>query len=431
MVAMTAGEVRQAIRRETVRLMLLRELAPDPWFGPDGAARANQRPPDGDWRTWLILAGRGFGKTRTAAEWIRREVRDGRMARVALLGATAADVRDVMIEGPSGLVEACRSVGFGASYEPSRRRVTFENGAVAFAYSAEEPDRLRGPQHDGAWLDEAAAFKSEDAWDQLQFGLRIGANPRQIVTTTPKPVPLIRRLAADASTAVTRGSTYDNADNLAPAFLAQIVSRYEGTRIGRQELQGELLEDVEGALWSLDLIDRARLPEDAELPTLTRIVVAVDPQAGYDPLSDSETGIVVAGRDAAGHVYVLADISRNATPNEWGGAAVEAYRDWQADRIVAEANQGGVMVEHVLQTVDADAPITLVRASRGKIARAEPVAALYEQGRVHHVGAFAKLEDQLTTFVPDTATSSPDRLDALVWAVTEMVLDAPPEPGIY
>ena len=401
--------------------------AGDPWYGPHGAARDSQRPPDGEWRTWLLLAGRGFGKTRTAAEWVRREIQERRATRVALVGSTAADVRDVMVEGISGLLASCRAAGLEARYEPSRRRVVFPAlGAVAFTYSAEEPDRLRGPQHDLAWVDEAAAFKGEDAWDQLQFGLRLGQNPRQVVTTTPRPVPLIRRLVKDPTTATTRGSTYDNRDNLAPAFLEQIVARYEGTRLGRQELQGELLEDVEGALWSVALIDAARRRRE-ELPELTRIVVAIDPQAGYSPDGDlSETGLVVCGRDAAGEGWVLADASGNFTPNEWAAKAVALWREWHADRIVAEANQGGVMVESTLRTVYAKAPVKLVRASRGKLARAEPVAALYEQGKVHHVGGFPELEDQMTGYVPDTATRSPDRMDALVWALTDLLLGRQP-----
>lgn len=400
----------------------------DPW---GETRRPNQVPPHGDWRTWLLMAGRGFGKTRTGAEFVREEIMAGRARRVALVAPTAADARDVMVEGQSGLLAVCAAYGIVAHYKPSLRRVDFVNGARATLYSAEESERLRGPQHDLAWCDELGAWGNPDTWDQLQFGLRIGANPRQVVTTTPRPVPLVRRLVADPSTVVTRGSTFDNRDHLAPAFIAQIAAKYEGTRLGRQELAGELLEDVEGALWSLDLIEQARMRPEA-VPQLARIVVAIDPQAGYSADGDlSETGMIVAGVDAEGHAYVLNDLSANYTPGGWAARAVEAYRDAEADRIVAEANQGGEMVLHALATVDPNAPVTLVRASRGKQARAEPVAALYEQGRVHHVGLFPKLEDQMATYVPERSTRSPDRMDALVWAVTSLVLDAEPTPGIW
>jgi len=411
------------VREAALRRALVRKLSPDPWFGPEGLARANQRPPEGSWRTWLLLAGRGFGKTRTAAEWVRHEIAQGSMRRVALVGATAADVRDVMIEGPSGLLASCRDAGLAARYEPSRRRVVFPTvDAVAFAYSAEEPDRLRGPQHDGAWVDEAAAFGGEETWDQLQFGLRLGSNPRQVVTTTPRPVALIRRLVGDPTTVVTRGSTYDNRENLAPAFLEQIVARYEGTRLGRQELFGEVLDDVQGALWNLAMLEGAQRRRD-EVPQLVRVVVAIDPQAGYDPDGElSETGIVVAGVDRARQGWVIADRSGNYTPNQWAERAMAAFHEFKADRVIAEANQGGVMVESTLRTVAPRAPITLVRATRGKLARAEPVAALYEQGKVFHAGVFRELEEQMTQYVPERAKRSPDRMDALVWALTHLML---------
>lgn len=413
-----------------VRDRAARSLAPDPWYGAAGAARANQRPPAGDWTTWLLLAGRGFGKTRTAAEWVRWKIQHGAAGRVALLGATGADVRDVMVEGPSGLVACCRAAGLDARYEPSRRRVVFGNGALAFAYSAEEPDRLRGPQHDGLWADEVAAFPDGEALDQAQFGLRLGSHPQQVLTTTPKPVPHLRALLRLPGLVTTRGSTYDNIGNMAPGFRA-FVDRFEGTRLGRQELAGELLDDVEGALWSLDLIDRGRVSPD-DVPDLVRVVVAVDPQAAYEESGDlSETGIVVAGVCAERHLWVLADLSGNLTPGGWGARAVAAQRDHAADRIVAEANQGGEMVRHTLETVDPLAPVAMVRASRGKIARAEPVAALYEQGRAHHAGSFPRLEDQMTTYVPGTSSRSPDRMDALVWAATSLVLDPAARPMVW
>lgn len=389
-------------------------------------ARPNQLPPPGAWSTWLVLAGRGYGKSRLGAEFIRAEVEAGRARRVALVGRSAADVRDVMIEGESGIL-ACSPPWCRPLYEPSKRRLSWPSGAVATAYSADEPDQLRGPQHDLAWADELAAWSYPDAWDQLQMGLRLGAHPRQVVTTTPRPTPIIRRLLADASTTTTRGSTYDNAANLAPSFLAEVRRRYDGTRLGRQELYAEILDDTPGALWTRDRIEASRV---RVAPVLRRVVVAIDPAVSADEGSD-ETGIVVAGIDAEGHAFVLADRSGRMSPDAWARAARDARKDHQADRIVAEANQGGAMVELTIRTVDPLAPVRLVHASRGKQARAEPVAALYEQGRVHHVGCLPQLEDQLCTWVPGQSAASPDRLDALVWALTDLVLDAPPTPAIW
>ena len=359
-------------------------------------AHDGQRPPHGDWRVWLLLAGRGFGKTRTGAEYVRAMVGMRKARRIALVAPTAADARGVMVEGESGLL----SIGppeERPDYEPSKHLLTWPNGAIATTYSADEPDRLRGPQHDLAWCDELAAWRYPQAWDMLMFGLRLGADPRAIVTTTPRPTRFIRELLADPKVAVTHGRTVENAKNLAPAFLDQIVRRYEGTRLGRQELDAEILEDVPGALWSHGLIDAARA-ETA--PELTRIVVAIDPAVSSDEDAD-ETGIVVAGKDAAGHGYVLADLSGRYTPTEWARAAVAAYRAHDADRIVAEVNNGGEMVEATLRIVDPGVPYAAVHAARGKVARAEPVAALYEQGRVHHLGAFPALEDQMCGFVHD------------------------------
>lgn len=380
-------------------------------------ARAAQLAPPGDWRIWLILAGRGFGKTRSGAEWIRQQVDQGKAGRIALVGATAADVRDTMVEGESGLLRVFPDEQ-RPRYEPSKRRVTFHTGAIATTYSADEPDRLRGPNHDLAWADEVAAWRYAESWDQLMFGLRIGDRPRAVATTTPKPTRLIRTLVERHDTAVTRGSTYDNASNLSPAFLDEMRSRYEGTRLGRQELDAELLLDAEGALWTRDLLDGART---TTVPTLSRVVVAIDPAVTANTGSD-ETGIIVAGVGVDGDGYVLEDRTVKGTPAEWAAAAVTAYHVHKADRIVAESNQGGDMVSHTLRTVDKNVPIRLVHASRGKRTRAEPVAALYEQGRVHHAGPFPELEDQLCTWTPDGA--SPDRLDALVWALTELMVGA-------
>jgi phage terminase large subunit-like protein len=377
--------------------------------------REAQQPPSDDWRVWLLLAGRGFGKTRTGAEFVRAMVAFGLARRIALVGPTALDARAVMVEGESGLL----SVGAPHDrphYEPSLHRLTWDNGAVATVFSADEPNRLRGPQHDLAWCDELAAWRYPQAWDMLMFGLRLGADPRCVVTTTPRPIKLIRELLADPKVVATRGRTVENAAHLAPAFLDQIVRRYEGTRLGRQELDGEILDDMPGALWSHGLIDAARVTVH---PDLVRIVVAIDPAASSGEHAD-ETGIIVAGRDAEGHGYVLADASGHYPPAEWAKAAVIAYRTHHADRIVAEVNNGGEMVEAMLRMTDPNVPFAAVHASHGKVARAEPVAALYEQGRVHHLGAFAPLEDQMCAFSSDfdrnIAGYSPDRVDALVWA---------------
>ena len=388
--------------------------------------RPKQTAPPGDWRVWLILAGRGFGKTRTGAEFIRAQVDKGNARHIALVGATAADVRDTMIEGESGLL-AIYPAGQRPRYEPSKRRVTFHNGDTASAYSADEPDRLRGPNHDLAWADELAAWRYPDAWDQLMFGLRIGQHPKVVVTTTPRPIPIIQRLmkATDGSVAVTRGSTYENTANLAPDFINEMRKRYEGTRLGRQELYAEILEDVDGALWDRDNIDNFRISKP---PELTKVVVAIDP-AVTNTAESAETGIIVAGRDDSGHGYLLDDRSMKASPADWASAAVAAYHAHKADMIVAEANQGGDLVTHLLRTVSKNIPIRLVHASRGKRTRAEPVAALYEQGKIHHVGFFSLLEDQLCSWVPDYSPS-PDRLDALVWAFSDLIIDSARQPPV-
>ena len=380
--------------------------------------RQGQTTPTGDWRVWLILAGRGWGKTRTGAEFIREQVDAGAATHIALVGPTAGDVRDTMIEGESGLL-SIYPAHQRPRYEPSKRRVTFHNGAMATAFSADEPDRLRGPNHDLAWADELAAWRYPEAWDMLQLGLRIGVQPRTVVTTTPKPIPLVRRLIAteDGTIHMTRGSTFENRANLAGAFLDEVTARYEGTRLGRQELYAEVLDDVDGALWSRDQLEDNRVTDH---PPLRRVVVAIDPAAG-SKADNAETGIVVVGLGDDGQGYVLDDVSLRGTPNDWSRAAISAFHAHKADRIVAEANQGGDMVSHTLRTVDQNVPIKMVHASRGKRTRAEPVAALYEQGRVHHLGFHAELEEQLCSWVPDHAIS-PDRLDALVWGLTEIMV---------
>lgn len=391
-------------------------------------ARPSQLSPSGeDWLVWLLLAGRGFGKSRTGAEWIRSQAEASPTARLALIGPTAADVRDVMIEGESGIM-AISPPWLRPIYEPSKRRVTWPNGAMATAYSADEPERLRGPQHSGAWCDELASWRYPEAWDMLQFGLRLGDRPRTVVTTTPKPTRLIRDLLQRKDCHVTRGSTYDNRSNLAKPFLDAIVQKYEGTRLGRQELYAEVLADVPGALWTQRGLDDYRVQV---CPPLARIVVAVDPAITSGEAAN-ENGIIVAGAAPDASAYVLEDWSLRGSPDEWARKAVAAYRKHGADCIVAEANQGGEMVAQVIKSV-ADIPVKLVRATRGKYVRAEPISALYEQGRVHHVGVLPTLEEQMTSFTPERAADrsdgfSPDRVDALVWALTELFpeITAPP-----
>lgn len=401
-------------------------------------ARDNQLPPAGAWFVWLVLAGRGFGKTRTGAEWVLQRVRDG-ARRIALVAPTAADTRDTMVEGPAGILR-CAHPTERPLYEPSKRRLTWPNGAVATTFSAEEPERLRGPQHDTAWCDELCAWRySQETWDQLMFGLRQGDDPRVVVTTTPRPIPLLRTLLGDANTRTTRGSTYDNSANLARRFLEQLRRKHEGTRLGRQELFADVLEDTPGALWTLAMFDKNRVQSH---PDFARAVVAVDPQAS-DPTeteAGAETGIV-AGGIAGRHGYLTHDRSGRYTPAEWGEHAVLLHDEIRADAIVAEKNNGGAMVGYVVKSAaeklyrakrraTPHINVNLVSASRGKQTRAEPVSALDEQGLLHHVGAHAVLEDQCTTWVPNTGKPSPDRMDARVWLFTELMLGgAPPEDG--
>lgn len=382
-------------------------------------ARAKQLPPASAWRIWLILAGRGFGKTRTGAEWIRAGAENGRFKRMALIGATAADVRDVMVEGESGML-AIAPPWRRPLYEPSKRRLTWPSGAIATLLSADDPDQVRGHQFDAAWADEIAAWPRVEAWHNLMMSLRLGADPRCVATTTPRPLDWLRTLAEAPDTVLTQGHSEENRDNLAPGFLAAMRQAYGETRLGRQELGGEFLADVPGALWRRGQLDDLRIAP-AALPELDRIVVAIDPAASHHGGSN-ETGIVVAGR-AGADGYVLEDLSGRLSPAEWAGEALAAYRRHKADRIVAEINQGGDMVGQVLRSIDPAAPLSLVRASRGKRLRAEPVAALYEQRRVRHVGGLARLEDQMCSFTgAREGALSPDRLDALVWALTDLLL---------
>ena len=365
---------------------------------------------------WLILAGRGFGKTRAGAEWVRGLVESGEGKRIALIAPTASDARDVMVEGESGLLNICPP-DFKPLYEPSKRRLTWPNGAVATTYSADEPERLRGPQHDFGWCDEIAAWRYPATFDMFRFGLRLGKRPRSLITTTPKPIKLLRQLVTQDNVVITRGSTFENKANLARAFIDEITRQYEGTRLGRQELWAEILDDAAGALWTRAMLEQARTNEYPD--DLERVVVAIDPAVTSKESSD-ETGIVVCGRK--GHRgFILADHSGRYSPNEWARKAVEVYHRHGADRIVAEVNNGGDLVQSVLQTGDRRGSYKAVRASRGKRTRAEPVAALFEQQRVSICGAFNELEDQLCTWDASDGSPSPDRLDAMVWGLHELM----------
>jgi predicted phage terminase large subunit-like protein len=385
----------------------------------DGWARDEQKPPSGDWFVWLLRSGRGFGKTRTGSETVRHYVGQG-YRRIALVGQTKADVRDTMVEvGESALLNVCPPTD-RPEYQPSKRRVVWPNGAMAILYSGDEPDQLRGPQHDLAWVDELAKFKyPQETWDNLMLGLRVGPDPRVVVTTTPRPIPLLKHLIEQPSTVDVQRPTYDNVANLHPRYVQQVIEPMRGTRLGRQEIEGEILTDTPGALWTYERIDKGRVHDLAE-NALVRVVVAIDPAMTATDGSD-ETGIMMAGLGRDGDYYVLRDASLKASPHGWASMAVGLYHQHKADRIIGETNNGGDMVGSTIRAVDASVSYKGVHASRGKYTRAEPVAALYEQGRVHHVGAFAELEDQMCTYVPGDS-NSPDRMDALVWALTDLAL---------
>jgi phage terminase large subunit-like protein len=390
-------------------------------------ARSNQLPPPGtNWLTWLVLAGRGFGKTRSGSEWVIDLVQNKGYRRGAIVAEDAGDARDVMIEGESGIL-ACSPPWFTPIYEPSKKRITWPNGARATIFSADDPEALRGPQHDFAWMDELCKWRyQQETWDQLQFGLRLGKRPIQMITTTPKPTKLLKEIIARKSTIVTKGHTYDNLDNLAETFKEAIVSRYEGTRLGRQELNAEILDDNPNALFHQPLIENARIKKDQVPADLNMTVVAIDPPATGNKDSD-ECGIVVASRDNPNTNRAKFFVHKDGTvqgrsPERWAATAISLYYQFMANAIVAEVNQGGDMVETVIKSVDPTVRVIKVHASKGKWIRAEPVAGLYEQGRVHHIGVFSELEDQMCDFDPSGTVDgkSPDRLDALVWALTEL-----------
>jgi phage terminase large subunit-like protein len=402
-----------------------------PWLF-DFWALPHQLPPDGAWRSWVIMGGRGAGKTRAGAEWVRAQVEGagpgdpGRARRVALVGETHDQVRAVMVEGQSGII-ACSPPDRRPVWEATRRRLVWPNGAVAEAFSAHDPDSLRGPQFDAAWVDELAKWKrAEEAWDMLQFALRLGDHPQQVVTTTPRNIGVLKTILANPSTVVTHAPTEANRAYLAAGFLDEVRRRYEGTRIGRQELDGVLLEDAEGALWTSTGLESCR--ED-KAPALSRVVVAVDPpvtgHAGSDACGIVVVGAVTEGPPQTWQAWVLEDASVSAaSPTEWARVAIAAMDRHGADRLVAEVNQGGDLVETVIRQIDPMVPYRAVRAARGKVARAEPVAALYEQGRVRHLRGLGALEDQMCRITARgyEGKGSPDRVDALVWALSDLII---------
>lgn len=376
-------------------------------------ARPSQLPPQKEFSTWAIIAGRGFGKTRTGAEWTKAQAQGAYTSRLALIGPTASDVRDTMIEGESGIL-ACSHPDFRPVYTPSKRKLEWPNGVQAFTYSAEEPERLRGPQHGAAWCDELAAWRYWETFEQLEYGLRLGDNPIKIVTTTPKPRKELIELLRASDTVVTKGSTLDNAANLPKKFIDKLLDKYAGTRIGQQEIYAELLEEFEGALWRRAWIDDYRVPQAPEMPL---IVVGVDPAVTAKKTSD-ETGIVAAGIGVDGRYYVLDDRSLIDTPENWAKLSVNLINELQGNFIVAEVNNGGDLVETVLNLHEPKARIRKVWASKGKYARAEPISMLYEQGKVSHVGYLPDLETEMCTWdATDSKARSPNRIDALVWAL--------------
>ncbi len=397
-------------------------------------ARPAQLPPAGDWRIWLIMAGRGFGKTRTGAEWIRTVAAGDPAARIALVAASLGEARAVMVEGESGVLATSPPERM-PDFEPSLRRITWPNGAQATLYSAGEPESLRGPQHSHAWCDEVAkwdnaAGRALACWDNLLMGLRLGDRPRALATTTPRAVPLLRRLLAEEGLVVTRGRTEDNRPNLPPRFVRDIRRTYGQSLLGRQELDGELIEDLPGALWTRALIEQHREPAASARPA--RTVIGVDPPASAQ---GDACGIVVCALGEDGVARVLADASvERPSPERWARAVARTARAWRADRVIAEANQGGAMVASVLRAASVALPLRLVHAARGKTARAEPVAALYEAGRVRHAGTFPALEDELCGLLAgggyEGPGRSPDRADALVWAMTELMLRRRASPRV-
>lgn len=409
-------------------------------FSYEFLARDNQLPPDGDWNVWFLNCGRGFGKTWTGVQWVREQVKQGKK-RIAAVASTNSDILRVMVKGESGFLSLCwkgdktykgKEMGF-PEWSPTKRTLTWANGAQVEFYSAEEPERLRGPQFEAAWCDETASWnKDQETWDMLQFCLRLGKHPRVCVTTTPKSTVLIRKLLKDPKTVITTGSTFDNTNNLAATYLTAVREQYEGTRLGRQELYAEVLTENEGALWTADMIDNCQITS-SELPPLIRKVVAVDPAVSSNVESDN-TGIVVAGICEQGKAYILGDYTFKGSPETWANKVVSLYHEFECSRIVYESNQGKDLIPSLFKTIDENLPLKGVHASTAKMARAEPVSALYEQGKVFHVrdseAPLTELETQLTTWEPLGKFKSPDRLDAMVWALTELLLKGYAKPQL-
>lgn len=395
-------------------------------------ARPKQMAPKEPWSTWLLLAGRGFGKTKTGSEWIRSKIcgktplmaGPGNHRFIAIVAETAADAREVIVKGPAGILVS-HPKSHRPTYVAHNRSLTWPNGAVAMLYNGTEPDQLRGPQHSLAWIDELCKFRYiKESWDMLQFGLRLGDNPQQLITTTPRPLALLREIMSHDSTVVTRGSLYENRANLASKFVHSIIDRYAGTRLGRQEIDGEIVDDVPGALWTRGMFDECRKGPKFDAPPMKRLVVAVDPATKASTSDDviAETGIIVAGVGEDGRGYVIDDRSCRLGPSGWAKVSIAAFEYYEADCIVVEVNNGGDMVEEVIRAVRATVPIKKVWASRGKTTRAEPIAALYEQKRIHHLGSFPMLEDEAVQFTPWGIEGDlpSDRVDAMVWAFSHL-----------
>ena len=382
-------------------------------------SRPEQVTPAGDWDIWLILAGRGWGKTLTGAMDAVIYAIKNPESQVAVVTPTFGDIRRVAFGGVSGILKhlprECLMSGRGQGYNATASEIRLFNGSKIMGFSATEPDRLRGPQFHRAWCDELAAWQYPDTFDQLQFGLRLGDKPQCVITTTPKPTPIIKNLISRTNICVTRGNTFENAENLAPSALSMLEEKYANTRLGRQELYAEIIDDIEGALWNRAMIDDFRV---SDLPEMQRIVISIDPAVTSGENSD-ETGIIISGRAENNRYYVIDDISGRMSPDAWAQKAVNAYHEYNADKIVAEVNNGGDLVERLIRTVEAGVPYKAIRSSRGKILRAEPISALYEQGKVSHLGLFSELEQQMCSYTPETA-KSPDRLDALVFGLTEL-----------
>jgi phage terminase large subunit-like protein len=382
-------------------------------------ARQNQLPPDDySWQVYLVRSGRGFGKTKMAAEWLAERAIKNPNSRWAIIAKTFADARDTCAEGESGVVNILKEYGVLKNYNRSNGEIFLTNGSRLKLFSSEEPDRLRGPQFWGGWCDEFASFNNFEVWDNYVMGARLGPFPQTLITTTPRPIKILKKLIEKDTTITVSGSTYENAANLAPSFLEEMRLSYEGTRLGRQEIYGEILEDTPGALWTREMIETSRITK-ADQPPLARIVVAIDPAVTSSENAD-ETGIIVAGVSSDGHYYVIEDLSMRGSPQQWARMAVDAYQRHKANRIVGETNNGGDMIELLLRQVDPSIAYRKVTATRGKLVRAEPVAALSEQFRLHMVGGFEVLEDQMCTFTPDSDLS-PDHLDAMVWAIHELM----------